>query len=64
MQVLLAPTQARGQAQALAVPPIQERGRTISIEGLVFLFDYPGQTLSDFDASSSFISLLLVESLH
>ena len=36
VQALMAPGQARGQVQALAVPPIQERGRTISVESLVF----------------------------
>ena len=60
----MAPGQARGQVQALAVPPLQERGRTISVESLVFLFDHPVCTLFDSGASHSFISTSLVESLH
>ena len=61
VQAHVAPGQARGQVQALA---IRERGRTTSIESLVFLIDHPVRTLFDFDALSSFISSLLVESLH
>ena len=64
MQALMAPSQARGQVQALAVPSIQERGRTISVESLVFLFDHPVRTLFDSGASHSFISSSLVELLH
>ena len=61
VQAHVAPGQARGQVQALA---IRERGRTTSIESLVFLINHPVRTLFDFDALSSFISSLLVESLH
>ena len=64
MQALIAPGQARGQVQALVVPPLQERGRTISVESLVFLFDHPVRTLFDSGTSHSFISTSLVESLH
>ena len=46
------------------VPPLQERGRTISVESLVFLFDHPVRTLFDSGASHSFISTSLVETLH
>ena len=64
MQALMAPGQARGQVQALVVPPLQERGRAISVESLVFLFDHPVRTLFDSGASHSFISTSLVETLH
>ena len=46
------------------VSPLQERGRAISVESLVFLFDHPVRTLFDSGASHSFISTSLVESLH
>ena len=60
----MAPGQAREQVQALAVPPLQERGRKISVESLDFLFDHPVRTLFDSGASHSFISTSLVETLH
>ena len=63
VQAPMAPRQARGQVQALAVPLLQEQGRTISVESLVFLFDHPVRTLFDSGASHSFISTSLVESL-
>ena len=52
-----------GQVHALTAPP-QERGRNISIESLVYLYDHPIRTLFDSGASHSFISTALVESLH
>ena len=64
MQALMAPEQARGQVQTLMVPPLQERGRAISVESLVFLFDQPVRTLFDYGASHSFISTSLVGILH
>ena len=60
----MAPGQARGRVQALVVPPLQERGRAISVESLVLLFDHPVHTLFDSGASHSFISTSLVETLH
>ena len=60
----MAPGQEREKVQALAVPPLQERGRNISVESLVFLFDHPVCTLFDSGASHSFISTSLVETLH
>ena len=44
--------------------PGQERGRNISVESLVFLFDHPIRTLFDSGASHSFVSASLVETLH
>ena len=44
--------------------PPQERGRKVSVESLVYLFDYPVRTLFDYGTSHSFISTALVESLH
>ena len=64
VQALMAPGQAKGQVQAIAAPPLQERGRTIFVESLVFLFDHPVRTLFDSGASHSFISASLVELLH
>ena len=46
------------------VPPLQERGRAISVESLVYLFDHPVRTLFYSGASHSFISTALVELLH
>ena len=60
----MAPGQAREQVLALAVPPLQERGRNISVESLAFLFDHPVRTLFDSGTSHSFISTSLVETLH
>ena len=48
-----------GQVHALTAPP-QERGRNISVESLVYLFDHPVRTLFDFGASHSFVSTDLV----
>ena len=64
VQALLARGKARGQVQALVVPLLQDRGRAISVESLVFLFDHPVRTLFDSGASHSFISTSLVETLH
>ena len=52
-----------GQVHALNTAPVQDRG-SISVESLVYISGFPVRTLFDSDASSSFISSLLVESLH
>ena len=52
-----------GQVHALTAPP-RERGRNISVESLVYLYDHPVHTLFDSGASHSFILSALVESLH
>ena len=59
----MAPVQARGQVHALMAPR-QDRGRNISVESLVFLFDHPVHTLFNSGASHSFIFDSVVESLH
>ena len=43
---------------------MQERGRNISVESLIFLFDHPVRTLFDSGASHSFISASLVDIMH
>ena len=45
------------------VAGMQERGRKISVESLIFLFDHPVRTLFDSGASHSFIFASFVETL-
>ncbi len=43
---------------------VPKRGRNVSVESLVFLFNHPVRTLFDSGASHSFLSASIVESLH
>ena len=44
--------------------PVTDRGRKISVEGLISLSNHPIRTFFDSGASHSFISSSVVESLH
>ena len=54
---------SRGQEHALAISAL-DRGRKISVEGLISLSNHLIRTLFDFGASHSFISSSVDESLH